>query len=248
MAARRTAVLTRTLLACALLGALTACGGGSQSSNLPVGSEPVKLDPADFTIEIDNPNWPMKPGSRWLLRETYPDGRKQRVEITVTHRTKTVAGIETRVIHDVVSEKGKLVEDTFDWYAQDSSGNLWYLGESTKEYEDGKVKSTKGSWEAGVDGAQAGILIPAEPKPGLTYRQEYYKGEAEDAARVLSTDELVEVPYGFFKSVLMTNDYTPLEPRLLEHKFYAGGVGLVLAVEISGGAKRVELLRFERSS
>ena len=242
---RRIVALTAAI---ALLGALTACGGASNGSKLPQGSEPVELDPADFTIEIDNPYWPMKPGSRWILRETDPDGTNQRVEITVTDQTKTIAGIEARVIRDTVTEDGKLVEDTFDWYAQDSSGNIWYLGEATKEYENGKVKSTAGSWEAGVDGAQGGILIPAEPKPGLTYRQEYHEGEAEDAAEVLSIDELAEVPYGSFKSVLMTKDYTPLEPKLLEHKFYAPGVGLVLAVEISGGAKRVELLRFERSS
>ena len=131
----RSAVLARSVLACALLGALTACGGGSVGSNLPQGSEPVKLDPADFTIKIDNPYWPMSPGNRWILRETDPDGTKQRVEITVTDRTKTIAGIEARVIRDTVSEDGKLVEDTFDWFAQDTSGNLWYLGEATKEYE-----------------------------------------------------------------------------------------------------------------
>ena len=159
--------------------------------------------------------------------------------------TREVMDIEARVVHDVVTEDGELVEDTYDWYAQDADGNVWYLGEETKEFEDGKVSTTSGSWEAGVDGAQPGIVMPAEPEAGMTYRQEYDDGEAEDAAEVLSLDEKVEVPLGRYDGVLMTKDYTPLEPDVLEHKFYARGVGLVLALAISGGSGREELLRFE---
>jgi hypothetical protein len=133
-----------------------------------------------------------------------------------------------------------------NWYAQDKDGHLWYLGEATKEYENGKVKTTEGSWEAGIDGAEAGILLPGEPKVGVIYRQEYYKGEAEDAAEILSLDEKVEVPYGSFDGVLMTKDTTRLEPDVLEHKFYAKDVGPVLVVSISGGSGREELLRFRR--
>jgi hypothetical protein len=227
------------LLALTLL-LLVGCGGSS-SPKLPQGDEPAKLDPADFVSQIDNPYWPMAPGSTWVYRE---DG--QRVEVTVTNRRKEILGIAATVVHDVVSEDGELVEDAFDWYAQDGDGNVWYLGEDTKEYESGKVKSTEGSWEAGVDGAQAGVVVAAEPEVGLTYRQEYYRGEAEDAARVLSLDEKVEVPIGRFAGVLMTKDYTPLEPALVEHKFYAKGVGPVLALTISGGSDREELVRFTR--
>jgi hypothetical protein len=187
----------------------------------------------------------MTPGSRWIYRETDGQGATQRVEVTVTGQTKTISGIQARVVHDVVTEDGQLVEDTYDWYAQDATGNIWYLGEDTKEYEHGKVTSTEGSWQAGVDGAQPGILLLADPKRAMEYRQEYYKGQAEDAARVLSLDMRVKVPAGFYDPVLVTRDYTPLEPDLVEHKFYAPGVGPVLAITIKGGSGRMELLRFQ---
>jgi hypothetical protein len=224
-----------------LLVVVLATGCGSESRSLPQGAEPAKLDAGDFIEQIDNPYWPMAPGSRWAYRE---DG--QRVEVTVTDQTKEILGIQATVVHDVVTEDGELVEDTYDSYAQDNDGNLWYLGEATKEYENGKVKTTEGSWEAGVDGAEAGVLLPGEPKVGMSYRQEYYKGEAEDRGEILSLDEKVEVPFGSFDGVLMTKDTTPLEPDVLEHKFYAKGVGPVLAVAISGGSGREELVRFTR--
>lgn len=224
--------------------ALVGCG---DESGLPQGSEPVDLDPADFTIEIDNPYWPMRSGSRWVYRERDGEGGTQRVVLTVTDRTKRVAdGIEARVLRDVVSEDGEPVEVTDDWYAQDSDGNVWYLGESTAEYENGEVVSTAGSWEAGVDGAEPGIAMPADPQPGLAYRQEYYAGEAEDRAEVLSVDEQVEVPFGHFGDVVMTKDLVPLEPRILEYKLYARGVGPVLALDVSGASGREELVGFTR--
>ena len=206
----------------------------------------MELDPEDFVERIDNPYWPMRPGSRWVYRETDGEGNEQRVEVTVTRRSKTILGIEATVVHDVVTERGAVIEDTYDWYAQDRDGNVWYLGEDTKEYEGGEVVSTSGSWEAGVDGAQAGIVMPAEPKVGMAYRQEYYEGEAEDAAEILSLTEHVRVPFGSFDSVLRTKDTTPLEPDLVEEKYYARGVGPVLAVAVSGGSSREELLSFER--
>ncbi|MEX0817410.1 MAG: hypothetical protein WD027_08180 [Gaiellales bacterium] len=214
---------------------------------LPQGSERVELDPADFVASIDNPYWPMAPGSKWVYSETDAKGNEQRVEVTVTDRAKKILGIDATVVHDVVSENGQLIEDTYDWYGQDTAGNIWYLGEDTKEYEDGKVVSTEGSWEAGVDGAQAGILLPAAPKVGMTYRQEYYAGEAEDNGEILSLEERVEGPFGSFEHVLMTKDTTPLEPKILEHKFYAKGVGLVLAISISGGGGLEQLIRFKKA-
>ena len=154
---------------------------------LPHGSEPVNLDPADFTTKIDNAYWPMRPGSRWVYRETDSAGARQRVVVTVTRRTKLIAnGITARVVHDVVTEDGKPVEVTDDWYAQDKAGNIWYLGEDTTEYENGKPVSKHGSFEAGVDGAQPGVIMPARPRVGMRYRQEYYKGHAEDRARIFS--------------------------------------------------------------
>jgi hypothetical protein len=187
---------------------------------------------------IDNAYWPMKPGTRWVYRE----GR-QRDVVRVTHRTKRVAsGVRARVVHDRVTERGRLVENTFDYYAQDAKGNVWYLGEDTTEYEDGKPVSKAGSWEAGVDGASAGIVMLAHPRVGRRYREERYPGHAMDGAKVLSRNEQVDVPAGHFTHVLMTKNFNPLEPRALEYKFYARGVGPVLALGVSGDVDREELL------
>lgn len=234
----------RAILASA---AATLAGATGAAAGLPQGGEPVTLDPAEFTTEIDNPYWPMTPGTRWVYRETDPEGGRLRVVVTVTNRTKLIAnGITARVVRDTVTEDGELVEDTFDWYAQDAEGNVWYLGERTKEYEHGKVVSTEGSFEAGVDGAQPGIAMPANPAPGLSYRQEFYAGHAEDRATVVSLDEQAEAPYGHFAGVVMTRDENPLRPKSLEYKFYARGVGPVLVIGVSGGADREELVGFRR--
>jgi hypothetical protein len=250
-------------MAIGILGAalaLTACGdddnggdpGGETTAaaqDMPQGSEPVDLDPADFTIEIDNPYWPMSPGSRWVYRETDEEGAVLKVVVTVTDRTKLIAnGVEARVVHDVVSEDGEPIEITDDWYAQDSIGNIWYLGEDTAEYENGKVVSREGSFEAGVDGAQPGIIMPADPEPGLAYRQEYLKGEAEDKATVLSLDARATVPFGSFDGVLETEDVNPLnEPKpAVEHKYFARDVGPILAVGISGGGGREALISYTK--
>jgi hypothetical protein len=253
-----TGKLTRVAIAAAMLlallvGGAAVAGNGSASKDgdcddpLPRGSERVDLDPADFTTRIDNPYWPMAPGSRWVYRETDTEGKEQRVVVTVTNRTKTVAaGIKTRVVRDVVTEDGQPVEVTDDWYAQDECGNVWYLGEDTTEFENGRPVSKAGSWEAGVDGAQAGIIVPAEPRVGLQYRQEHYAGEAEDAAEVLSLDEQAEVPFGHFTGALLTKDFTPLQPKILEYKLYAKGVGPVLVLGVSGGSDREELVRFTK--
>ena len=211
---------------------------------LPFGGEPAHLDPAQFTTRIDNPYWPMRPGSRWVYRKTDADGGSQRIEVTVTRRTKMVMGIEALVVYDVVTEDGDVTEDTYDWYAQDARGNVWYLGEDTRRLEDGRVTSTEGSWQAGVDGAQPGILLPARPSPGMAYRQEY-GAEARDTAAVVSLHQRAKVPSGLFEHVLVTKEFTPLEPKLLKHDFFALGVGPVLSLTVSGGSDREELLRFE---
>ena len=197
--------------------ALTACGGGgsnsSSSSSLPQGTTPVKLDPADFTTNIDNPYWPMRPGSHWVYREV---------------------------------ENGEALEDTYDWYAQDSHGNLWYLGEDTAEYENGKLKTKEGSWTYGVDGAEPGVVVPASPKQGMTYREEYYAGHAEDAADVLKVGSQVQVPLGRYRGALLTRNYSTIEPTVEEMKLYAKGVGPVMELLVSGGSGRTELLSFSR--
>jgi hypothetical protein len=224
-------------------------GSNAEGCTVPRGSERMRLDPSEFTTRIDNPYWPMRPGSRWVYRETDAEGAKQRVVVTVTGTTKLIAnGVRARVVRDVVTEDGDPVEVTDDWYAQDRCGNVWYLGEATKEYENGKVVSTEGSFEAGVDGAEAGVIVLAKPRKGLGYRQEHYAGEAEDRAEVFSLVEQVEVPFGHFRKgrVLMTKDVNPLSPRTLEYKFYVRGIGPVLAISVSGGSDREELLRYSR--
>jgi hypothetical protein len=225
--------------------AVAAGAAAGKPEALPRGSEAVSLNPADFTTRIDNPYWPMRAGRRWIYRETDSAGKKQRVVVTVTRRTKVMAnGVTARVVHDAVTEKGRPVELTDDYYAQDKAGNIWYFGEATTEFENGKPSSTAGSFEAGVDGAQAGVIMPARPRVGLAYREEYYKGHAEDKARIVSLSEQAEVPFGHFRRVLMTRNTNPLEPKSVEFKFYAPGVGPVLAVGVSGGSDREDLVRF----
>ena len=217
-------------------------GTGSAEAVLPQGDEPVELDPGDFSTTIDNPYWPMEPGTRWTYRET-EGGEELKVVVIVTTETKELAnGITARVVRDTVTQDGEIVEDTFDWFAQDADGNVWYMGEDTAEFEDGKVTSREGSWEAGVDGALPGVIMPADPQPGMRYRQEYYEGEAEDNGEILSLDEMAEVPFGQFKELLLTKDTIAIEPDVLEYKLYAKGIGPVLVLGVSGGAGREELI------
>jgi hypothetical protein len=240
-----------------VVAAVAGCGGEGVSGEadspggypLPHGSEPVTLDPADFTVEIDNRYWPMKPGTRWTYRESDEDGKELAVVVTVTTETKRLAnGVTARVVRDTVTEHGKLIEDTVDWYAQDADGNVWYLGEATAEFDGGKLTTRAGSWEAGADGALPGITVPADPVDDMAYRQEYYAGEAEDNGEVLSVREQVDVAAGHFDDALLTKDTNTLEPDVLEYKLYAPGVGPVLALGISGGGGREELVAVERVS
>jgi hypothetical protein len=206
-----------------------------------------RIDPANFVPVIDNPYLPLRPGTT-LIYEGISGGEREVVKVTVTNETKEILGITATVVRDRVFVGGKLAEDTFDWYGQDRQGNVWYLGEDTKEYEDGKVVSTEGSWEAGVDGAQPGIIMLGDPQAGDTYRQEFYAGEAEDIARVIGLDESVTVPHGSFDGVLRTEDWTPLEPKIRENKFYARGVGVVFERLIRGGEEVLRLVEVRSGS
>jgi hypothetical protein len=246
-------VTTRIALLLGILVAIGAAhvGGVAGGSNgLPVGRTPVRLDPADFTVRID-PYYPLRQGDRRVYRETAPDGTKQRIVERVTHQTKLIAnGVTARVVRSrVTSSSGKLVERTAEWFAQDRAGTVWYFGEDTTSYENGTT-STKGSFEAGVAGAQPGVQMPAKPKAGMRYRLEGgYQTGAADHTEVLSAGaEQVEVPFGYFRRTVMTRDYSPLEPKVSELWFYARGVGGVLALDISAGDHREELVRFERGT
>ncbi|MDX6580821.1 MAG: hypothetical protein QOI10_5 [Solirubrobacterales bacterium] len=244
LAAAAAGALAATLLSG--LGVAASAGTPDARSQLPQLDEPVHLDPADFSADIDNRRWPMTVGSRWVYRVTdSADRSRKRDVIKVTGRTKLMGdGIEARVVRDVVTDHGKPTEVTEDWYAQDAHGNVWYFGEDTTAYRHGRAVDN-GSWEAGVDGAMPGIALPAHPKVGMTYREEYSKGEAEDQSRVIRLDAQAEVPAGHYKDVLMTEDFSPIEPKVSELKFYAKGSGqAVLAVDVSGGSEREELVEY----
>lgn len=204
-------------------------------------AEIPRPDPSQFTTRIDNAYMPLRPGTTYVYANEEEDVE---VRVTVTDQTRVVDGVTCVVVHDVEREDGFIVEDTYDWFAQDAAGNVWYFGEKTAEYEPGNPDpvSTEGSWETGVDGAQAGVVMLADPQVGIRYRQEYYEGEAEDWAEVKSLDARVAVPYGRFDEALKTLDVNPLDPSR-EHKFYAAGVGTLLATDMEGG--REELVRIE---
>jgi hypothetical protein len=211
---------------------------------LPSGSTPAELEAADFSTDITNRYWPMKPGTRWTYREVRDDGSVSEGVVVVTTRTKKIAnGVSARVVRDTARENGTIIEDTNDWYAQDTTGNVWYLGEDTAEVKKGKIGSRAGSWEAGVDGAQAGVIVPAGPRPGMRYRQEYYKGQAEDNGEVLSTGELVQAPAGRYPNCLLTKDTSSTDVTSWEYKLYALDVGPIVTLGISGDVGREELIK-----
>jgi hypothetical protein len=214
---------------------------GAPTTGLPQGADPVTLDPANFVAVIDNPYLPLPVGAKWTYTETDSAGDVQTITVEVTAETRAILGITATVVHDIVMEGDEVIEDTFDWYAQDTAGNVWYLGEDTKELEGGEVVSTEGSWEAGVDGAQPGVIMPADPAAGSSYRQEHYAGQAEDEATILFVGERVAVGETEYEDVVVTRDTTPLEPDVVELKFYAPGVGLVLELGISPELTREEL-------
>lgn len=222
---------------------IVAAGCGDDGTTKPADGE-IDIDPSEFTSTVDNPYWPLVPGTT-LTYEGESDGESERIVVEVTDQTKEILGVTCVVVRDRVWVDDELVEDTFDWYAQHVDGDVWYFGEDAKEIENGEVVSTEGSWEAGVDGAQPGVLMKADPRVGDSYRQEFLEGEAEDMAEVLSLDESVTVAYGKFTGCLQTREFTPLEPGVSEHKFYAPGVGLVLEVLVEGGEGSIELISVE---
>ena len=203
------------------------------------------INPSDFLSAAEiaaspNPLFPLVPGTTTNYRAETPEGIET-VEFAVTRNTRTILGITTIVVRDIVKLNGSVIEDTLDWFAQDRSGNVWYFGENVVDYEDGLAVSLAGSWEAGVEGARAGIIMFAKPVVGKFYRQELFLGEAEDAAEVLALNETVTVPAGTYTRCLKTEDFSPLDPDVTEIKYYAPGIGNVLTVTPATG-KRVELI------
>ncbi len=197
---------------------------------------------AGWVVEVTNPYFPLRPGTTFHY-SGQRDGIPSTDDMEVTHQTKLILGVRCTVVHDRVFADGVLSEDTFDWYAQDTSGNVWYFGEDTKELDSqGHVISTEGSWLAGVNGAQQGLIMEAHPHVGDRYQQEFAIGVAQDMAQVLGLDKSACVMFGCFDDLLLTKEWTPLEKGVTEHKSYASGVGFILADVVKGGDEHSELV------
>jgi len=192
------------------------------------------IDPANFTTTIDNPYFPLKPGTTYVYEGPTSQGFIRNT-VEVTTNTKLIDGVTCVEVHDQVFTDGMLSEDTLDWFAQDKDGNIWYFGEDSDELVNGRVSSLGGSWLGGVNGASPGIVMEAHPKVGDFYRQEFLLNEAEDSAGVLDLNQTATVPAGTYHHCLETAEITGLEPGALEHKFYAPGVGNVLTVDLVTG-------------
>jgi hypothetical protein len=248
-------MLRRSAIALALVAALTGCGSSgkqarststtstaSASTLAPVhGRYAPSIHPTDFVTKVDNRFWPLKPGTAFHyrgVRGTVP----QTDDEVVTRRTEKIIGVDATVVRDTVSEHGHPIERTLDFYAQDRPGNVWYLGEDSFELEHGRFVKASDSWRSGVDGAKPGIIVPADPQPGDSYRQEYYPpGKALDEAHVLGRRGRVTVPYGTFKHALVTSEFSPLEPQT-EEKYYAAGVGEILERVVKGHREAFQLV------
>jgi len=257
MTTTRTTRITLTAAGLLLAAVPAACGDdpsprADATTTEPAGAAAVidpgdggeyapRIDPADFVEGIDNPYLPFEPGTRWVY-EGDSDGEHERIEVAVTDETRQVMGITAVVVRDTVYVDGEIVEDTLDWFAQDRAGNVWYLGEDTHEYEDGQPVNRNGAWEAGVDGALPGIVMPAVPEVGFAYRQEYLAGEAEDLGEILHVGVARTIGLGHYDDVVVTRDWNPLEPEVVEEKWYAAGVGLIYETTTAGGRGTVELV------
>lgn len=232
----------RSITAMSIVAALLGAAGlvGLHATTGRASGSP--LAPGGFVAGVDNPYYPLTPGTT-LVYEGVRDGQSQVDRVHVTDRTKNVQGVDAVVVLDVARHGASLIEKTFDFFAQDVDGNVWYFGERTMEYDaQGNVISTEGSWEAGVDGAVAGIIMEADPQVADGYRQEFLAGHAEDQAWVLSLGNTVRVPFGNLHQVLRTMEWTPLEEKVIDEKYYAPGIGIVLEVSVAGGNEVAKLV------
>jgi hypothetical protein len=210
--------------------------GTPDGTTKPVAPYDPKIVPSKFSTTITNRYWPLTPGRTWIYAGL-KDGVPERVQVTVTRQSKTILGVACVVVSDIVTSNHTLTEKTVDWYAQDHKGNVWYFGEDTKEYKNGIVTSTHGTWEAGVDNAKPGVAVQGHPAVGVFYRQEYRPGQAEDQARIMSVSATEKVPAGTYHGVVQTRDIDPLNPDKVENKWYARGVGPVHVVRIGSAHK-----------
>ena len=232
-----------------LTAAAGAAAGAPGSATIPSGAGPgwpQRLSASDFVRRVDNPYFPLRPGSFWRYLGV-KDGERMTDIVRVAKGTKRIVGVRTTVVHDTVLIHGRPEEETFDYYAQDRHGNVWYFGEDTKELNShGKVISREGSFRAGRDGARPGLYIPGHPKIGVSARQEYFKSHAEDHFKVIGLHARVSVPYVTTDNALRTREWTPLEPGVVDNKFYVRGVGTVLENAVRGPTEKLRLVSFRR--
>jgi hypothetical protein len=204
------------------------------------------IDPAKFGRTIDNRYLPFKPGTRTVAKGVAEDGTTPQRDVqVVTDRKRKVDGVKCVVVRDTITSRGTPVERTFDWYTQDKRGNVWYFGENSKDYKHGHWVQSDGSWEAGVNGAQPGIMMEAHPKRGDAYRQEYYRGHAEDQAKVLGDTGQVTVPAGTYRNTIGTKERSRLEPGIAEKKWYAPGIGEIKSQDVKGSKEGFRLVKVE---
>ena len=240
------AVVAAALAGAAVVSAAPASQGSTAIRSGAGPGWPKTLHPSDFVARVDNPWWPLKPGSRWHYRGVDTDGRFAD-NMRVTQRTKKIEGVRATVVHDVVSRHGKPREITNDFYAQDRHRNVWYFGEKTRELDrHGHVTSREGSFLAGRHGARPGVLFPGHPRTGQTAGQEYYKGRAEDHMKILDLNARVSVPFVSSHQAVKTKEWSPLEPNVVDHKYYVHGVGDVKEVAAKGPKEVLRLISFHR--
>lgn len=239
--------LMAALVAIFGIGLIAGSGPGAPAGAAPhPGVAPAAaVDPADFTTPVPNPYFPLEPGTVSFLRGS-EDGKRLLNRTTVTPWRKVIQGVRTTVVNDVLYEGGVLREKTTDWYAPDNAGNVWYFGEATAVYNNkGQVVDTEGSWQAGVDGAVAGIIMPANPGPTDAYRQELYKGHAEDQGWIVARHQVADVPYGKVDQVVRSYEWTRLEPGVVSLKLYGPGLGIIREKDVAGGTELLELIKVE---
>ena len=230
------------LALCAVLTAFVASGPAAAESRPPW--SPPTIDPANFVARVANPYLPLKPGTTLVYEGVMKDGTTPQVDtFSVTHSHKTVMGVSCTVVRDTVTSRGRPVERTFDWFAQDRQGTVWYMGEETQELKHGHFGKMIDSGPAGVNGAQPGVMMEAHPRQGDAYWQFHWPGHALDYARVLGGDGSLSLPYGTFQHTLLTQEQSPLEPGVRDHKWSVRGIGYVKEQAASGSEEQIELVR-----
>ena len=237
----------RTAIALALTAAAALSVGPAATAPEGSPARAAALAPSDFDHPGSNPYFPLQPGMVTILRGT-DEGQHFRERVVVTYRTKVIQGVRTRVISDVLRRSnGTLAEQTTDWYATDNSGNVWYFGEATATYDEkGHIDSREGTWQAGRNGAVAGLIMPAHPHATQAYRQEFYRGHAEDQAWIVGNSTRTRTPLRTFQHVVRSFEWTRLEPGVLSLKLYGRGVGIINERDLSGGNETFEVVAVHR--